>query len=94
MNKLIFAEHRRELISTLRRFWGFNRGDYSDCGLLSYDIVQSYWRMLKFRKNMLPPSSGTKSTFTLKMDVGCSSEMVVFTYETTRRHNAEDHNLI
>jgi hypothetical protein len=42
---------------------------------------------------MLPPYLGTKSTFTLKMDVGCSSEMVVSTYETTRRHNAEDHNL-
>jgi hypothetical protein len=46
--------------------------------------------LLPFQKKKLSPSLGQAVK---KMEVVCSSEMLVTMYKTTLRHNPEDHNL-
>jgi hypothetical protein len=61
----------------------------SDCTLLGCDTVQFCKWILTFRRNMLPPCTGS----TLKIETECSFETFITTYKTTRRHNPDDHNL-
>lgn len=41
----------------LSLYW-HNRYAYQDCGLLGYDAMYFHWRVLMFRRNLLPPPSG------------------------------------
>jgi hypothetical protein len=56
-----------------------------DVVLLGCDVVKTRTQMPAFRRNILSLSSG------LKMETVCFSETLVFTYESTRRHNPEQH---
>jgi hypothetical protein len=55
--------------------FGSRGSEGTDVGLLGCNQIP------KFRRNILLPSSG------LKMEAVCSSEILVSTYESTRRYN-------
>jgi hypothetical protein len=49
-------------------------------------------RPLTFRRSLLPPSSVSKRSLTLKMAVTTSSRNLVTIYQSTRRHTKEESN--
>jgi hypothetical protein len=57
-----------------------------DRDLLGSDAVWTCRWVPTFRRNTMPQSSA------LKMEAVCSSETLVPTYKSTRRHNPENHN--
>jgi hypothetical protein len=65
--------------------WGSHGGE--DVGLLGCNAMWTCTHIRKFRRNILPPSSG------LKLETVCFFETLVSTYKSTLRYNPEDQHL-
>jgi hypothetical protein len=72
----------------LCEIWGPHGGEDDDVVLLDCDAVWTRRSIPKFRRNMLSTYPlPINPTSALKMETVCFSEALVWTYESTRRHN-------